>query len=165
MVQFWHQLGFVVEVPPPIEFRGGLPILVEKERGLIHTRSTVQAPNNLLPPSRVPDLPSNGGNQPITTIESLRSHLQSAIQVELSTIPLYLFGMYSVQIPKEYSNDPRYDDPVIVAVKSEWRGERHILIKIERSATFRCRYGRDAPPESCREYSKSCRRRAYPVRS
>lgn len=34
---------------------------------------------------------------PIETIESLRSHIELAIRVELSTIPPYLFAMYSIE--------------------------------------------------------------------
>jgi rubrerythrin len=36
---------------------------------------------------------------PIETIESLRSHIELAIRVELSTIPPYLFAMYSIEDP------------------------------------------------------------------
>jgi len=35
-------------------------------------------------------------NRPIRTVESLHKHLESAMAVELSTIPLYLYAMYSV---------------------------------------------------------------------
>ena len=35
-------------------------------------------------------------NRPIRTVESLHKHLQAAMAVELSTIPLYLYAMYSV---------------------------------------------------------------------
>lgn len=34
---------------------------------------------------------------PIDTVEDLRSHIELAIQVELSTIPPYLFAMYSIE--------------------------------------------------------------------
>lgn len=34
---------------------------------------------------------------PITTVESLRTHLYHATQVEISTIPLYLYAAYSIQ--------------------------------------------------------------------
>ena len=44
------------------------------------------------------------------------------MQVELFTIPLYLFGMYSVKIPDMDQNDPRYVDPVISAVKGKQGG-------------------------------------------
>jgi hypothetical protein len=40
--------------------------------------------------------PASGDDGPIQTIESLQEHLQFAMAVELSTIPLYLYGMYSV---------------------------------------------------------------------
>jgi hypothetical protein len=35
-------------------------------------------------------------NRPIRTVASLHKHLQAAMAVELSTIPLYLYAMYSV---------------------------------------------------------------------
>jgi len=41
--------------------------------------------------------PDYGDDGPIQTVESLREHLQAAMAVELSTIPLYLYGMYSVK--------------------------------------------------------------------
>ncbi|KIM87529.1 hypothetical protein PILCRDRAFT_85939 [Piloderma croceum F 1598] len=40
--------------------------------------------------------PASGDKGPIQTVESLQEHLQFAMAVELSTIPLYLYGMYSV---------------------------------------------------------------------
>lgn len=36
---------------------------------------------------------------PIETIQSLRSHIELAIRVELATIPPYLFAMYSIEDP------------------------------------------------------------------
>jgi len=36
---------------------------------------------------------------PIESVESLRSHIELAIRVELSTIPPYLFAMYSIEDP------------------------------------------------------------------
>ncbi len=33
----------------------------------------------------------------ITTVQDLRAHLQWAIQVELTTIPTYLYAMYSIK--------------------------------------------------------------------
>jgi len=39
--------------------------------------------------------------------------------VELSTIPLYLFKMYTVKIPKAYVNDPRYYDPIVGVIAEE----------------------------------------------
>ncbi len=35
--------------------------------------------------------------QPITTVDQLRSHLYQAAQVEMSTIPLYLYAAYSIK--------------------------------------------------------------------
>jgi len=40
--------------------------------------------------------------------------------IKLATIPLYLYGMYSIKIPDQYKNDIRYYDPVMVAIQSEW---------------------------------------------
>jgi hypothetical protein len=39
----------------------------------------------------------DSSDQPIGTVESLREHLLAAMAVELSTIPLYLYGMYTVE--------------------------------------------------------------------
>ncbi|KAJ8456661.1 hypothetical protein ONZ45_g18633 [Pleurotus djamor] len=47
-------------------------------------------------PDRVED-----GVAIIDTVEKLREHLQLAIMVELSTIPTYLYGMYSVDTSKD----------------------------------------------------------------
>ena len=33
----------------------------------------------------------------LTTIQGLRTHLQWAVQVELTTIPTYLYAMYSIK--------------------------------------------------------------------
>jgi len=43
--------------------------------------------------------PAGGGqsDQPINTVQQLATHLQTALAVELSTIPLYLSGMFSVK--------------------------------------------------------------------
>jgi len=40
--------------------------------------------------------------------------------VELSTIPLYLYGRYSVKTPAEFANDPRYYDPIVGAVRGSF---------------------------------------------
>src|SRR5579871_5515297 len=37
------------------------------------------------------------GENPIRTLEQLREHLQTAMQVELSTIPPYLCALYSIK--------------------------------------------------------------------
>lgn len=119
MVQFWHQLGFVVKEKKHITF-GGLPVLVETERGKIHATSTVPEPHEQLPPPNVKILPPpfHGATKAIDSIHSLQQHLQSAMAVELSTIPIYLFGMYSVKIPTRFQNDPRYRDPIMQAVRN-----------------------------------------------
>jgi len=120
MVQFWHQLGFVSQVNPPRLLAGGLPFFVEDERGKIHASSRVKPPPSTPRSHKDTQPPLIGGpNQPIKTPKRLRQHLQSAIAVELSTIPLYLFAQYTVKVPQKYANDPRYVDPVVSAVKSE----------------------------------------------
>jgi len=48
-------------------------------------------------------------------LEDLQVHLQTAMQIELSTIPLYLFAMYSIKSSK--ADDPRYVDPVIATIR------------------------------------------------
>jgi hypothetical protein len=114
MAQRWNQLGFIVPRPSG----GPDPIFVETQRNLHRERSLSPSPKTGRPrgggiPLPTPDSPE----QPIQTVESLREHLQAAMAVELSTIPLYLFGMYTVKIPKPYVNDPRYYDPIIGAVR------------------------------------------------
>lgn len=44
--------------------------------------------------------------EPITTVEQLHIHLYQAAQVELSTIPLYLYAAYSIQTSGDYQWDP-----------------------------------------------------------
>lgn len=120
MAKNWHQLGFVVQRPSS----GPEPIFVETQRGTIHHhKKAISSPNHPSPEVPIPKrggpliLPTpDPGEQPITTVESLRTHLQTAMAIELATIPLYLFAMYSVKIPKQYANDPRYYDPVIGAI-------------------------------------------------
>jgi len=48
--------------------------------------------------------PDYGKDRPIQTVESLKEHLQAALAVELSTIPLYLYGMYSVNNAPDVSS-------------------------------------------------------------
>ena len=60
-----------------------------------------------------PDSPEH----PSDSVESLRNHLQTAMAIELATIPLYLFGMNSFKVSDQYVNDPRYYDPVIGAIR------------------------------------------------
>ena len=43
--------------------------------------------------------------KPITTVEQLHVHLYQAAQVELSTIPLYLYAAYSIQTAGDYQWD------------------------------------------------------------
>jgi Ferritin-like len=46
--------------------------------------------------------------QPISTVEQLHAHLYQAAQLELSTIPLYLYAAYSIQTAGDYQWDPGY---------------------------------------------------------
>jgi hypothetical protein len=125
MAKRWHELGFIVQRPSS----GPEPIFVETQRGDLYVDG-VHSPGHHKhkAPKGGSQIPKNGGivlptpdspEQPIMSVESLRVHLQTAMQVELSTIPLYLFGMYSVKTPQAYVNDPRYYDPIIGSVRGE----------------------------------------------
>ena len=138
MAENWHRLGFIVQRPS----FGPEPIFVETQRGDIlrpkkAIRPDLHSLEEKLPCLPIPEL----GGFPIPmhrdlpmpmlqiprwgpdrhdmkdSLESLREHLQAAIEIELSTIPLYLFGMYSIKIPAQYAKDPRYYDPVIGAIR------------------------------------------------
>jgi Ferritin-like len=126
MAQHWHQLGFIVQRPS----YGPEPIFVETQRGVIDRKtkaihptphSPVEGKEPAIPIPRrggplilpVPDSPDHS----IDNIHSLHKHLQTAMAIELATIPLYLFGMYSIKIPDQYVDDPRYYDPVIGAIR------------------------------------------------
>ncbi|RUS35542.1 ferritin-like-domain-containing protein [Jimgerdemannia flammicorona] len=86
MAKKWHQLGFVV----PVEAGDRNPVFVEVQRS--------------------PGMPDQGPDYDpavpffissvIDTKEKLQQHLQLALRVELSTIPYYLYSMYSID-PKE----------------------------------------------------------------
>lgn len=121
MVRFWHQLGFIVKAEKQLEEMGELPVLVETERGSIRDQMNIAAPTEPLPPPvvEIPQ-PEKGAEKAISTVQSLKDHLQSAITVELSTIPLYLFAMYSIKIPDEFERDPKHIHPVINAVRSKY---------------------------------------------
>ncbi|KAH9955556.1 ferritin-like-domain-containing protein [Russula dissimulans] len=101
--EHWSRMGFVTKKPSV----GPTPIYVEVDRGVI--------PRQRSPPK---EYPSHGGitlpapNGGIKTLENLKNHLQTAMAVELCTIPLYLYGMYSVRTPQAYIHDPIYRDPV-----------------------------------------------------
>lgn len=122
MAKNWHKLGFIVERPST----GPLPIFVEVQRSPIHRlKKVVEVPVGAIPRS---DKQKHGplilptpdkGESPIQSIESLREHLQTAMAIELATIPLYLFGMYSIKTPAQYARDPRYYDPIIAAIRGE----------------------------------------------
>jgi hypothetical protein len=119
MAQRWDQLGFIVQRPSGPD----QPIFVETERGKLDSLLA-----NIPPPTQ--NFPYGGGYKfpkrdtndgcPIQTVASLQKHLQTAMAVELSTIPLYLFAMYTVKTPQAYVNDPRYYNPITGAVRSAW---------------------------------------------
>ena len=44
--------------------------------------------------------------QPISTVDQLHTHLYQAAQVEMSTIPLYLYAAYSIQTSAATSRIP-----------------------------------------------------------
>ena len=116
MAQRWHLLGMIVPRPSG----GPEPIFVETQRNLHkHTDENLShSPRTGIPHGGGINLPiPDSPEHPIQTVESLRIHLQTAMAVELSTIPLYLFGMYTVKSPKAFANDPRYDDPIVRTVR------------------------------------------------
>ena len=82
----------------------------------------------------------------------LREHLQTAMEIELATIPLYLFGMYSIKIPAQYANDQSHYDPVIGVI----RGPLSFLfvLKLLPSIYFyRCCWWGYTAPQSGWKYS------------
>jgi hypothetical protein len=116
MAENWHKLGVVVEKPS----KGPGPIFVEIDRQEIRpvlTGHAVVKPKLLRITKNKLELPlpdtDKAGESPIQTVESLRTHLQTAMAVELSSIPLYLFAMYSIQAPDASVRDPRYFDPIV----------------------------------------------------
>jgi hypothetical protein len=136
MAQRWHKLGFIVQRPS----FGPEPIFVETQRGVLekedfhgilepsqslaksiggnNQKSIIQGHPVSLPPGGITLPTPDSVEHPIKTVASLREHLQAAMAVELCSIPLYLAGMYSVRIPADKVNDPRYYDPVIGAVRN-----------------------------------------------
>jgi len=139
MVQHWHQLGVVQPVEVKVGNNHSKVIYVERERGEVHplviskekarrdhkaalfaSAKTVSGSGAVVPTFKLPT-PSKDPNAPITTLESLQEHLHAAMLVELSTIPIYLFAMYSIKSPR--ADDPRYVDPHVDAI----RGTHFIL--------------------------------------
>ncbi|EJD50856.1 hypothetical protein AURDEDRAFT_159997 [Auricularia subglabra TFB-10046 SS5] len=66
-----------------------------------------------VPPIRLP------ANKPITTLASLKEHLHAAMGLELSTIPLYLFGVYSIVQPDGVDGFPNEPARTILDVVIE----------------------------------------------
>lgn len=114
MAQNWHKLGFIVKRPSP----GPDPIFIEVQRQDPHADDMTEPEEKPVHKRLKMVFPKPSGTvEPITSLESLREHLQAAIAVELSTIPLYLFSMYSVKTPKQFVNDPRYYDLIVAAIR------------------------------------------------
>jgi hypothetical protein len=96
----WDRLGFVVERPSA----GPEPIFVETQRGDLTQNKALSL--QLRPHEEHGGYPlpkPEPTGEPIRTVESLREHLQAAMAIELSTVPLYLYGMYSVQAPSAFA--------------------------------------------------------------
>ncbi|KAF8637314.1 hypothetical protein AX16_010842 [Volvariella volvacea WC 439] len=123
MAQHWHLLGVVTQRPP----KGYVtdteqPIFVETQRSpVISPRPRQDEPSRprlhvqLKFPAKL-DL--HGINDIIVmTLEQIQEHLQTAMLVELSTIPIYLYAMYSVKTPAQFKSDPRYYDPLVGAIR------------------------------------------------
>lgn len=114
MVKNWSKLGFIVNktLPSPRE----LPVYVEVERQQIHP-----PPSDIIARSRSEDR-SHGGfslpqNDPIESLEELKEHLSAAIGIEMLTIPVYLYGLYSVVAPPPIANAPKQSNAVMNAVR------------------------------------------------
>jgi len=76
MTKNWHTLGFVVPKPNP-----GGPILVETERlNIVRDAPPIKAPITT----------------PIQTLDQLKAAVAGGSKVEIVTIPLYLFAMYTM---------------------------------------------------------------------
>jgi hypothetical protein len=121
MVQNWHKLGFIIQKPSD----GDQPIYVEVDRTDPHADygtfkdlpklpSTKPYPGISFPK---PDNPPGSTKDTITDIETLKSHLQTALAIEFATIPLYLFAMYTIKTPAANINDPRYFDVIVDAFR------------------------------------------------
>lgn len=125
---------------------GEFPIFVEKERGTFlrqiegvqsgKTESRAASSSlkfdgislkfnfddQLPPPQRFEALLTEGEEQQqVTGMWSLKrilhKLLQAAMEIELSTIPIYLFAMYSIKPPPEAADDPHFHDPVVGAIR------------------------------------------------
>lgn len=79
MVNFWSKLGFIVEVPKPTP---DVRIFVEKSRSFNYGAAQL----------------IGGIKPPIKSLPMLKEHLQFAMRLELFTIPLYLYAMYSINM-------------------------------------------------------------------
>lgn len=125
MAKNWHKLGFIVKRPSA----GPEPIFIEVQRQDPRAEE-VKEPVAIAPFRNkyrlvFPSPPPN--SKPIDTLDSLKEHLQAAMAVELSTIPLYLFAMYSVKTPEKYINDPRYYDPIVGAIRGVPNSDRSFI--------------------------------------
>lgn len=107
MVNYWSELGVIVEMQP----ESGVRTFVEKSRSFIPNAAQLLGHQAILqgqllePPIRE--------IRRITSLDMLIDNLQFAMEIELTTIPLYLYTMYSIntkagnQNDKERSNNAR----------------------------------------------------------
>ena len=109
MAENWRILGFIVQRPS----FGPEPIFVETERG---HKKCICLPKCRDPPIPSWDIPSGIRIDDAfwnSQRELLWNLLREAMKIELTTIPLYLFAMYSIKSPANPPvNDPGYSDPV-----------------------------------------------------
>jgi len=85
MVRLWNRLGFIVEKP----ISNNISAFVEIERGSIYVHNSKNISDNVF------------------TLDNLYSLLIIALQIELSTIPPYLYAMYSIK-PTTTIDDMNY---------------------------------------------------------
>jgi hypothetical protein len=128
MVKRWHKLGFIERRP----IEDGDDVFVETQRNLddyskadgtplVRSHAPGKVGSGIKLPK--PDHDGDKTQSPINSLDSLWRHLRTAMAVELSTIPLYLFAMYNVKLPRDKVNDPRYVDIVSTAL----RGLCHLM--------------------------------------
>lgn len=175
MAQNWHKLGFVVRVSPtPNGGDPVSPIFVEKQRQTPHAADerhpaapfeiaafaahahalashdaharAQEIPHSLPPPDAARKLVAAAGqNTPINTLESLKRHLQFAIAVELSTIPMYLYAQFSIKSPDKTGNG----DAAMLAMKGPAVSSPIMLAQCIAQASSSRRCCTSASPGTC----------------
>jgi hypothetical protein len=120
MARRWHELGFIVQE----RVDASEPIFVERQRNLGARGAKASLPSKNSGHRTTGEnhgigiaLPApDSEEEPITSIGSLQNHLRIAMGVELSTIPLYLASMYSINT-EAHKNNPLYYDLIIAAIR------------------------------------------------